>query len=184
MTTVEATTIAAVIIGPITAVVIGLWLEDRRAKRQQQWDTFRMLMRTRGTRLSGEHVGALNLVELEFATEKKVMDAWKSYMEHLDGVKTPFPSDPKIVDGFLTERNSRFTKLLYQIGLSLGFRIEQLDIFKGNYTPQAWVDDEDQARYLRGLFIDLLTSRRALPVMPHNPNPNSGPYPPAPGRGG
>ena len=177
MTAIEIINLAAIVIGPIAAVVIGLWLEDRREKKQRKLETFRMLMRTRMARLSGDHVAGLNIVELEFRDAPNVMAAWKHYMEHLD---TPLPAQPDRVDAFLADRNNRFTKLLYEIGVSLGFRIEQLDILRGNYAPQAWANDEEQQRELRTMMVELLAGQRPLPVMPHNPNPAAGVYPPAP----
>jgi len=180
MTAIEVVTAVGLFVGPAAAVLIGLWLEGRREKRARKLDTFRMLMRTRGIRLSGDHVGALNMVEIEFATDARVIAAWKKYLEHLDPTVSPWPANPNDVTMYLTERNSRFTKLLYEIGRSLGFKIEQLDIFMGNYTPQAWHDDEQQQRQLRGALIDLLNGQRALPILPHNPNLAAGPYPPAP----
>lgn len=123
---------------------------------------------------------ALNLVEVEFARESKVIEAWKKYLEHHDGLMSPFPTDPKALDPFFKERNRRLTKLLHEMGKTLGFDIEQLDIMMGNYTPQAWVDEEHQGKFLRELAIDLLSGRRGLPVVPHNPNPDAGAFPPRP----
>ena len=49
---------------------------------------FRTLMATRATRLSAEHVQALNGIELTFygggKKEKKVLEAWKAYHDHLN----------------------------------------------------------------------------------------------------
>ncbi|MBC8049326.1 MAG: hypothetical protein H7X92_04150 [Chitinophagales bacterium] len=180
MTTSEIINFIAIFVGPIIAVLISLWLQDRRETKQQKLQTFRTLMRTRRMRLSPEHVHGLNLVELEFMHNSEVMLAWKKYMENLDANKNPFPKDPDKLQAYLADRDSTLTKLLYQIGLSLGFRIEQLDILQGSYAPQAWEDDEAQLRHLRELMIEVMAGRRAVPIMPHNPNPQLSPYPPVP----
>ena len=180
MTFVESINILALIVSPIAAVLISIWIADQGEIRKRKLETFRTLMRTRGIRLSSDHVGALNLVEIEFAKETNVISAWKTYLEHLDGSKTPLPVDPNTSKPFFDERNRRLAKLLHEIGISLGFKVEQIDIFMGNYTPQGWLNDEDQQRFLRGLMIDVLGGRRALTVMPHNPNPHAGIFPPPP----
>jgi hypothetical protein len=46
-------------------------------------DVFRTLMRTRRMRLNPDHVGALNLVEIEFYRQADVIAAWETYWEHL-----------------------------------------------------------------------------------------------------
>lgn len=51
MTVVEGINLAAILIGPVAAVLIGLWFEDRREKKQRKLDIFRRLMGTRGIRL-------------------------------------------------------------------------------------------------------------------------------------
>jgi hypothetical protein len=43
---------------------------------------FRTLMRTRRTPMWPDHVGALNLVKIEFAEESNVIDAWREF-KHL-----------------------------------------------------------------------------------------------------
>ena len=52
-------------------------------------EIFRMLMRTRRTRLYPEHVGALNLVEIEFAHDRPVIDAWRELFKHLGSEHPP-----------------------------------------------------------------------------------------------
>ena len=51
-------------------------------------DLFRTLMRTRRVPMSADHVGALNLIEIEFASEPDVLAAWKLlYQTTLTGPK-------------------------------------------------------------------------------------------------
>jgi hypothetical protein len=48
---------------------------------------------------------------------------------------------------------------------ALRFKIEQLEIFEGGYTPQGWEDEYIEQRTARGFLIDLYKGKVALPVM-------------------
>jgi hypothetical protein len=69
---------------------------------------------------------------------------------------------------FYAERDAVLTKLLHAIAKSLNFQIEQLDIMAGGYAPQAWLDDEQIAKQVRALLLDILSGRRGIPVVPLN----------------
>lgn len=76
-------TIIAVLVGPILAVLITRFIDDQRASKARRMEIFRTLMRTRKTPIHFEHVGAINLVEIEFANETSVVQAWKNYLNNL-----------------------------------------------------------------------------------------------------
>src|SRR5690606_30511050 len=75
----------AVLIGPISAVQIQKWLEKNRDNRSRKVDIFKTLMTTRATRVSIDHVEALNMIDLEFNGQgyEKVITAWRNYHDHL-----------------------------------------------------------------------------------------------------
>ncbi len=67
---------------------------------------------------------------------------------------------------------------------ALDFEVEQLEIFRGGYAPQGWLDDEQVQREIRRNLLEVLTGRRAFPVTPMM-HPTSqavppDPYPPPP----
>lgn len=177
-------TIVAIIIGPIAAVRITRNLDEKREEQGRRMDVFRTLMRTRRVTLSPDHVGALNLVEIEFKDEGPVIAAWRQYFENLG---ERWPDDLKMPE--IEERTRRraglLTKLLHAMANSLNFTIEQLEIFEGGYAPQGWQDEEETQRALRYNLLQVLTGKRAFPVTSINqpiasqaPPPN--PFPPPP----
>lgn len=172
-------TIAAIILGPIAAVLITRWLDDRRLQRQRRMDVFRTLMRTRRMVLTPDHVGALNLVEIEFHRETDVISAWKAYWSNLEK-KIPPDMPLNEIEQFIRQRDGLLAKLLHAIGKSLGFGIEQLDIFEGGYVPQGWETEYQEQRAIRQALLEVLQGQRAFPVTPvQRPTPG-GPFPPAP----
>ncbi len=170
-------TIIAVLLGPILAVWVTRRIDEGRLKQTRRMDVFRTLMRTRRVRLNPDHVGALNLVEIEFYGEPAVIEAWKNYWDHL---RQPFPKVPEEQQQFLKHQEGLLTKLLHAIAQSLKFNIEQMDILEGGYVPQGWLNDEQTARELRALALDILSGRRGIPVVPLNLPAANSPYPPPP----
>ncbi|MBL28137.1 MAG: hypothetical protein CMM50_11390 [Rhodospirillaceae bacterium] len=165
--------------GPIAAVLVTRWIDGIGLKRERRMQVFRDLMRTRRLRLSPDHVGALNLVEIEFHGEAETIGAWKEYLGSLNKI-VPENITNEELDTLFREQDRLLTKLLHAMSCSLKFKIEQLDIFDGGYTPKGWNDIENQQQAMRLLLIDLLKGNRAIPIasMMH-PTPSS-PYPPPP----
>lgn len=172
-------TIAAVLVGPVLAVWVTRRIDKSRLKQTRRMDVFRTLMRTRRVRLNPDHVGALNLVEIEFYGESAVIESWKAYWKHLHTVPPSGLSDDQQRQ-FFQERDGLLTKLLHAIAKTLSFHIEQLDIMEGGYAPQGWLDDEQTVRQLRALTLDILSGRRGIPVVPLNLPAANSPYPPPP----
>lgn len=75
--------VAAMVLGPILAVQIQKFLEARRELRRIRMNLFHTLMQTRGNRRDPAHVQALNSIDFLFHKDKKVVDAWRIYHDHL-----------------------------------------------------------------------------------------------------
>jgi hypothetical protein len=173
----EIATIIALLLGPILAVVVTRHIDESRLKQTRRMDVFRTLMRTRRMRLSPDHVGALNLVEIEFYGENAVIENWKAYWNHL---RQALPVDQNQQQQFLRDQEGLLTKLLHAIAKTLQFNIEQLEIFEGGYVPQGWIDDDQSVRVMRALVLEILNGRRGLPIVPLNFSSPQNPYPPPP----
>ncbi len=175
----EIFTLIALIAGPAIAVIIARYMDTRRAKRERRMDIFRTLMRTRRSRLMPDHVGALNLVEIEFKDEATVITEWKAYFEHL-GIDHPKRTDEQVEDEMtqeekqrrfgkydqriIKEREKLLAKLLHAIAKVLNFEIEQLEIFEGGYLPQAWDVIEMEQAAIRRFVVGLYLGNLKVPV--------------------
>ena len=88
--------IFAVILGPILAVQTQKYIELIQETEKRKLHIFRTLMSTRATRLSQEHVTALNMIDIEFygkkyfgkrlqsKSEKKIIQLWQVYNNYLN----------------------------------------------------------------------------------------------------
>lgn len=175
----DVITLIALVTGPVAAVIIAHKMDNHRVKRERRMDVFRTLMRTRRARLVPEHVGALNLVEIEFKDKPTVIAEWKAYFAHL-AIEHPkrteeqFAEDMKLEEKrkrrdkydqrIGNEREKLLAKLLHAIAKVMEFEIEQLEIFEGGYLPQAWSTIELEQEAIRKFLVGLYFGDLKVPV--------------------
>jgi len=151
--------IAATVIGPIAAVQAQKWVEKFRERRNEKMRVFAALMYTRGTRLSLEHVQALNRIELAFHKDPKVMAAWRAYLDNLS--QTVTPENQTYVWG---ERDRLFVEMLFQVSSLLGYPFTATDIKNSTYRPTAHGDLEMAQLKVMGLLAKMADGQDGLPV--------------------
>lgn len=129
-------------------------------------------MSTRATRLSPEHVSALNMIDLEFygikvcgqrwqsKSEKNVTNAWKTYNDLLndkDFVEKRF-------DAWAEKRDELFTVLLYAMSQALGYDFDEVQLKRDCYRPVAHGDIENEQHKIRKAMVDVFEGNRPLPI--------------------
>jgi hypothetical protein len=155
-------TIVAIILGPILAIQVEKYLEDRRESRRRKIALFRELMVTRGSRLSARHVEALNGIQMEFSNEgkeKKVVDAWKLYITHLNS-----PHAPDNLNLWFSKAEDLLIELLYDMGICLGYEFEKDRIKREAYVPQLFGEIESEQTALRKECLAVFKGEKALKV--------------------
>jgi hypothetical protein len=133
-----AAIVAATFLGPILAVVISLWRENRREKRDARMRVFGTLMASRGSEIHVDSVRALNSVQVAFSHDEHVLDAWRDLMEH---VELPTAATP--------EWGARYQTflliMLSAMARDLGMRDLAQQIRNGRfraYAPRGWGEHE------------------------------------------
>ena len=116
-------TILAILVGPSIAVWITRKIDQERADKARKMEIFRTLMRTRGMPIHWDHVGALNLVEVEFSDHENVIERWKEYLAHLN--ERP-PEEQADLATFGKKRDTLLTALMDVIAKALDIKITQL----------------------------------------------------------
>jgi hypothetical protein len=128
MTKPEWITVAAIILGPILALLAqrGLdWLREKDARRRKLYFT---LMSTRAVFASNEHVQALNSIDVVFTNDRNIRELWKKCLDHL----ATDENAPGWNEALLDLRAD-----LYQaIGNKLGYRYTTDYIKRGLYFPK------------------------------------------------
>lgn len=168
--------IAAILLGPILAVWVTRYHDSRREKQSRQLSVLKSLIKTRQARLDGEHVGALNLIEIEFYGAEEIISAYEKYIAHLSSA-LPAEAGQEL---YFRERHDLFVALLHVIGKHLGYKFDKLDLDRRGYMPVAWGDDQDRLRKNAALLTELLEGKRSLPVF--TLQAAQGLFPPPPGQ--
>ncbi len=186
---IDALTILALFVGPGLAVWINGHLDRRREQRERKKEIFRILMRTRRLRLSPDHVGALNLIEVEFAKDNTVIDQWLALHRHFSSAHQRLPEETVLESSSVEEttdkdnlywnrvvkdRDKLLTKLLREMATVLGIALEPLDVLEGGYTPEAFGTIDNELRIIREYLVRLSWGERTIPIeiknLPQNQN--------------
>ena len=155
--------IFAVIAGPIFSVQIQKYIEGQKEAKERKIKVFKDLMATRASTLAYQHVVALNMVGLEFQGKAftKVVNAWKTYLDHLGS----FPNnDESMIKVWVEKKNDQLSDLLYEMGISLGFEFDKVHIKKSGYIPQAYSDQEEEQKFIRQAVAEIFMGKRDIPM--------------------
>jgi len=163
MITNELLTVAAIFLGPITALWIQRALDKRREARRKQQEVFRTIWATRTfpQRLQYRHVEALNTVGIDFSKESSVINAWEEYLDKLNSTE---PKEEVHKPQFYKERDPKFFALIFAISKSVGYKFTLLEVEKQYYSPQAHGTWAEQDMILRNGVVSLFKNESALPI--------------------
>jgi hypothetical protein len=162
-------TILAILVGPLAALTIQKWMEDRRVKLERKMTIFRALMANRTSRLSATYVQALNGIETEFYEETKIIEAWHSLIDQLNTPQDP-ANDPNAARW--SERvTNLLTDLLYEMAELLGYHFDKVGLKKNAYYPIGWNTIEIEQAKLRQAAIGVLEGGKPIKVEVTNPQP-------------
>jgi hypothetical protein len=152
-------TIAAIIIGPLAALLIQKYLEDRRAQVDRRVKIFRDLMANRASRMSAPYVAALNGIETEFFGQTRVLEAWRNLNDHL---YTPWKDNESAQWNDRT--TERLNKLLHEMGESLGYHFDEVTLKRNVYYPAGWSTIELEQTQLRQAAVKVFEGEKPLRV--------------------
>jgi hypothetical protein len=168
-------TILAIITGPLAALLIQKYIETRRARTDRKAKIFQDLMTYRASRLSAPYVQALNGIETEFYGDTKVVEAWRSLVNHL---YTPQGSDEVTSTRWNDHVSELLTDLLYQMAESLGYHFDKVTLQRNVYYPKGWNLTEVENTKLRQAAVKVFEGEKPLRVevandapIPVNQNP-------------
>lgn len=153
--------ICAILIGPIAAVRITRFLDDRKEIRDRKLQIFKTLMASRAYAISLHHVEALNRIDLEFNTGKKkdrdVVSAWKEYLDLLGNKDLS-------KEQWNVKRIDLLVELLHKMAQVLNYDFDKTHIKNSAYSPVAHGNIEDQQNAIRHGVIELLEGKRTIPM--------------------
>ncbi|PWE56236.1 hypothetical protein DEM27_12480 [Metarhizobium album] len=153
--------VAATFIGPIFAVVITLWYQERSSRMRSRQELFVAMMRTRRHPTNADFVGALNLLPVHFYADKSVMERYVELIAVFDDLAWFTPqARPRLNE----QADLRVAYLLSAMSKAVGRPVEQLQILRGAYAPQGWQDEEQALKSLRAALSEIASGVRPLRV--------------------
>ncbi|WP_347880185.1 DUF6680 family protein [Burkholderia sp. BCC1644] len=166
----------ATLLGPVLAVQAQKWVERTREATNRKQMVFTTLMATRQSRVSIDHVRALNSIDLAFYGRRilgvplrsrkaqAVLDAWHDYHAHLS---VPLEQRPN-TEAETREWNGRgdelFTNLLERLAAATAYKFDRQQLKSGSYSPEAHGTVELEQNLLRRFVLELLAGDRTLPL--------------------
>ena len=153
--------ILAILLAPLIAIQVQKIIERYREDRARKLDVFKTLMATRAATVSPQHVQALNMIDIEFEDKKykNVTDAWKTYLDHLNHYPR---EDVKQQPMWSDRRVDLLTKLLFEMGKSLGYTFDEAHVRRAINAPEAHAQNEHEALLIRRGLIGLLSGNTHL----------------------
>ena len=152
----------AIIVIPIVAVIIGQRLQRREKQRDDKMNIFKTLMKDRFLGWTNESVYALNILDIVFSNDKKVIEQWKIYKDRLT-IENPTDTDLKKID---IEKY----KLLEVMAKSLNYDISW-ETIQNPYFPQGMANTVMQQQNYQNMqtevmkkFNDLLNNGNAKEI--------------------
>ena len=130
--------VASVAAVPFIIWFLGVNYQNRKAKKDAQFQLFLTLMANRQKNpISEEWVDALNCIDVVFQDNKKVRAAWREYLDCLNQKSAHFDN-----------QNSYKLDLLSEIAESLGYRhLKQTEIDRF-YSPMYFSSQQSQKEIL------------------------------------
>jgi len=152
----------AVLLSPIFALEVQKRLDDRRVSNDRKMAIFRKLMTTRATQLSPAHVEALNGIEVEFyatsGPDKKVLDAWRMYINHLN----QNTGEGEALNRWVERKTVLLVELLYEMAQRLNYDIDKVAIQNNVYHPKGFVEIETEQHALRKSMLAVFSGERPI----------------------
>lgn len=139
--------IIALVLVPLLVVIMGQFLQDRAEKRKDKQRIFQTLMTARIYGWTREGVEALNIIDVVFADDMNVRNAWKDLYDKYCVTNADSQHIEKI-------KRAHF-KLLEEIANSLGYKDKiTWETIQSVYIPQEMAKQlEAQVNYNNNLSV-------------------------------
>jgi hypothetical protein len=163
--------VAAIFAAPVTVLWVQGKRDEKKALRLRRELIFKALWVNRRRPFYLARVDALNMIDVEFFGEQKVIDAWQYLFAHYVQ-EHPGLNDDQIV----REREEKFATLLFEISQVLGYKFGKTHIRDNIYRPNLHGQFDNIEFETRRLVLELLKSD-ALPVKFVQGTPQQNPVP-------
>ena len=161
MTFVDGVTVAALILGPVAAVLVSIWVQNRKEKRQNQLAIFTALLTTsKFNPLAPENIQAMNMIDIVFHDKSTVRRVRRELFELF--------ADPKLGNPpGVEKREKKRQELIYEIAKVVGYseEVSLLD-FERIYFPEGLAIQAIRSDQILNELLRVLKSSGSIPLNP------------------
>ena len=145
----------AIFIIPVVAVIVGQHLQNRAEIRKDKMHIFKVLMTSRIYGWTQESVHCLNIIDIVFADDKKVRDAWKDLYDQYC-VENPDETQIKKI------QNAQY-KLLETMANSLGYKDKVTwETIQNPYIPKGMLQQINERNQSQQAYNNLLLNMQHI----------------------
>ena len=155
MTTTEIINLVAIVVGPIFAVAITLWIENRRKGKDSQIIVLRMLLSTRHLPSDPGYSVAIQLVPIEFNGCPRVLQAHREFLEAAN-----VPLDGKNDEQIGRNTRTKLIRMIYEMANVVGLKLRETDIDTGSFGTKGFYERD-------GLLLDSQKAMRDIATILH-----------------
>jgi hypothetical protein len=148
----------AIMAAPLAALWVQRKKDEDKALRDRRQAIFNALWVNRRRQFWVARVDALNMIDVEFVGEEKVLNAWQELFAHYSHEHTGLNDDQ-----IFKEREDLFATLLYEISRVLGYKFSRTHVRDNIYRPLLHFDYDKIEVETRRLVLELLKGD-ALPI--------------------
>ena len=156
----QALNIVAVVLSPVVAVLVTLWYQHRKERRDSKRWILSTLLATRHSPILDETVRALNLIDLVFHDSSKVRSLWHEYFQMLnnEGLNNP--------NGW-SQRQKKNLEMITEMARALGYgrEISHLDVDRV-YYPVGLGEQAKRGQEISDELLRVLKGTQGLAVTP------------------
>ncbi len=138
MTNSEIIMVIAVILGPISAVIITLCYQSLSEAKSRKFQIFKTIWDTHHDASIAEYSQAIRMIPVEFRKHEYVRAAWRKYMENVGDKPTP-DNQQKHNQQFMDVKND----LISQMAKAIGFEVSEREIRDSIYVATSYVARTD-----------------------------------------
>jgi len=160
MTPIVWITVLAILLSPIIALLISMYLQTRKERKKAKMYLFSTLISTRHSPITEETVRALNMIDVLFYDKPKVRQLWREYFEMLynEGLNNPLGWE---------QRQKKNIELIHEMGKCLGYgkSISHLDVERV-YYPVGLGQQRDRIEELFNELLRVLKTSGGITITP------------------
>jgi hypothetical protein len=157
----EWITLAAILIGPLLAVVVTIWSSNRDKVKDQRLQVLRMLIATHHLPSDPAYQVAINLIPIEFRGCGGVLKAHSEFIasvtRKLDGVND---------DVIRSDWGIKSVRLVHEVAKALKYDLRETDLQTSPYSSTGWGERErvlmDSQKAMRDIADILALQSRQL----------------------